>query len=57
MPQRGLGSIYRRKDSRFWWMNFVDETGAPVNKSTKRVDKREAMQVLRSFQEAVQQGL
>ena len=56
--ERGL---YRRKDSRFWWINLVLPDGRRVCQSTGRVERTEAeAYVVRLKNEAIearQQGL
>lgn len=34
--------IYRRPDSKFWWMNYTDAYGIPVRRSTQTEEKKDA---------------
>ena len=44
---RGLGSLYRRDSSPFWWMKFYDANGKRRRESTGTTDKRLAEEILK----------
>jgi integrase len=46
-PREHDGVVYRRKDSRFWWMRYRDNTGQRHEEPTKTTDWKEAQQKLR----------
>lgn len=37
--------LFRRANSRFFWMSYVDENGDEVQRSTKETDRKQAVQV------------
>jgi len=39
-----MGTVYRRKDSPYWWTSFYDREGNRVHKSTKQTNKKRAWQ-------------
>lgn len=46
-PRRLEGRVYRKPDSRFWWMEYRDREGKRQRESTNTDDKEEAHRVLR----------
>jgi hypothetical protein len=46
-PKRLEGRVYRKPDSRFWWMEYRDREGKRQRESTNTDDKEEAHRVLR----------
>lgn len=46
-PSRHDGVVYKRRDSRIWWMRYRDRTGKRCLESTNTEDRQEAQQRLR----------
>jgi integrase len=46
-PRRLEGRVFRKEDSRFWWMAYRDRHGERQRESTNTEDKEEAHRVLR----------
>ena len=46
-PRNTSGSLYRRRDSRVWWMSYRDHDGKFRQESTGRKEKGEAEKVMR----------
>lgn len=49
-----MGSVFKRGDSRFWWIGFTDATGKRRNISTESDDHDVAKAFLRKIEERVQ---
>ena len=47
-PRNTSGSLYRRRDSRVWWMSYRDHDGKFRQESTGRKEKGEAEKVMRN---------
>jgi len=45
--QRGTGSIYQPKHSRFWWVKYY-RNGTPYRESTHETDERKALKFLQN---------
>ena len=56
-PRNTAGSLYRRRDSRVWWMSYRDHNGRFRQESTGRKEKGEAEKVLRKRMVARDEGL
>lgn len=56
-PRNTGGSLYRRRDSRVWWMSYRDQDGRFKQESTGQKDKREAEKVMRKRLVARDEGL
>lgn len=46
-PRRLEGRVFRKEESRFWWMEYRDRDGNRQRESTNAEDKEEAHRVLR----------
>ena len=46
-PRNTFGSLYRRRDSRVWWMSYRDHNGRFRQESTGEGERGEAEKVLR----------
>ena len=46
-PRNTSGSLYRRRDSRLWWMSYRDHNGKFRQESTGERERGEAEKVLR----------
>ncbi len=51
-----MGSLYRRKDSPYWWANFKDQFGVEHNESTKRKKHSDAKVYLSRREASVTRG-
>ena len=40
-----MAHLYKRPDTKFWWVKFYGPDGSPISKSTKQTIKREAKKV------------
>ena len=56
-PRNTSGSLYRRRDSRVWWMSYRDHNGRFRQESTGQIAKGEAEKVLRKRLVARDEGL
>ena len=56
-PRNTSGSLYRRRDSRLWWMSYRDHNGKFRQESTGRKEKGEAEKVMRKRLVARDEGL
>ena len=56
-PRNTSGSLYRRRDSRLWWMSYRDHNGKFRQESTGQREKGEAEKVLRKLLVARDEGL
>ena len=56
-PRNTAGSLYRRRDSRVWWMSYRDHNGKFRQESTGRKEKGEAEKVMRKRLVARDEGL
>ena len=56
-PRNTAGSLYRRRDSRVWWMSYRDHDGKFRQESTGRKEKGEAEKVMRKRLVARDEGL
>ena len=56
-PRNTSGSLYRRRDSRVWWMSYRDHSGKCRQESTGRKEKGEAEKVMRKRLVARDEGL
>ena len=56
-PRNTFGSLYRRRDSRVWWMSYRDHSGKFRQESTGRKEKGEAEKVMRKRLVARDEGL
>ena len=56
-PRNTSGSLYRRRDSRVWWMSYRDHEGRFRQESTGQREKGEAEKVLRKRLVARDEGL
>ena len=56
-PRNTSGSLYRRRDSRVWWMSYRDHNGKFRQESTGRKEKGEAEKVMRKRLVARDEGL
>ena len=46
-PRNTSGSLYRRRDSRLWWMSYRDHNGKFRQESTGERERGEAEKVMR----------
>ena len=46
-PRNTSGSLYRRRDSRVWWMSYRDHSGKFRQESTGERERGEAEKVMR----------
>ena len=56
-PRNTGGNLYKRADSRVWWMSYRDQDGRFRQESTGQKDKREAEKVMRKRLVARDEGL
>ena len=56
-PRNTSGSLYRRRDSRVWWMSYRDHNGKFRQESTGQREKGEAERVMRKRLVARDEGL
>ena len=56
-PRNTAGSLYRRRDSRVWWMSYRDHNGKFRQESTGERERGEAEKVLRKRLVARDEGL
>ena len=56
-PRNTSGSLYRRRDSRVWWMSYRDHEGRFRQESTGQMEKSAAEKVLRKRLVARDEGL
>ena len=56
-PRNTSGSLYRRRDSRIWWMSYRDHDGKFRQESTGQKEKGEAEKVMRKRLVARDEGL
>ena len=56
-PRNTSGSLYRRRDSRVWWMSYRDHNGKFRQESTGERERGEAEKVLRKRLVARDEGL
>ena len=55
MGRKSIEGLYRRKDSKFWWMSF-SANGRGYNKSSGTTDERLAKKILAKIQVAIAEG-
>ena len=55
-PRRTSGSVYLRKDSAFWWINYWNREGRRIHESTATTDRQEAERFLRKRLDARDDG-
>ena len=56
-PRNTSGSLYRRRDSRVWWMSYRDHSGKFRQESTGERERGEAEKVMRKRLVARDEGL
>src|SRR5437773_432677 len=56
-PRKVGGTVYRRKDSAFWWISYRNREGHVVLESTGTADREEADRFLRERLDARDEGM
>jgi len=56
-PRKIGGTVYRRKDSAFWWISYRNREGRVVQESTGTADREEADRFLRERLDARDEGI
>lgn len=49
MPKRNKDGLFKRGDSQFWWISYVDGSGKRTRRSTQTKDRKEAEALLAKF--------
>jgi hypothetical protein len=55
-PRKTAGTVYRRKNTAFWWVRYPDRAGRIQRESTGSTDKEEAERFLRARLDARDEG-
>lgn len=56
-PRKSGGTVYRRRDSAFWWISYRNREGQIVQESTGTVDREEGERFLRHRLDARDEGM
>lgn len=49
MPKRNKDGLFKRGDSQFWWISYVDGSGKRARRSAQTADRKEAEALLAKF--------